>query len=251
MWQSRLKIENSTSASTANKSHGGYDELAAEYYDRHRHPTCANFRDACALLYQQWLPRRWPRSGRICETGAGRSLVVEVAAEHRLDTRGLILLDASAHMLAHSAAAIRAGCDAVLADALQLPFADRSLALLIATLGDPYNTPRFWQEVERVLATDGAVLFTTPAHAWSSAFRRHDATEQQVAEFEAHDGRHILVPSFIYPEAEQVAMLAAHGLTVRKTQGVSTGQLPAEQLSAKVRCATHGEIVIGYWASLG
>ena len=250
MWQGRLKTKNSTFASTVKQVRGTYDELAEEYYDRGRHPTCANFRDACALIYQQWLPQCWPQHRWICETGAGRSLVAEIAVERQLDTGGLILVDSAPHMLAHSVEAIRAGCNAILADALQLPFVDSSISVLIATLGDPYNTPRFWREVVRVLAKNGFVIFTTPSYAWSSTFRRTEKDEQDVAEFELRDGRRILVPSLIFPEAEQVALLAAYGLLVRKTIRVTVDQLQAEQMSSKLRCAVHGEIVTGYWAAL-
>lgn len=229
--------------------HGTYDELAEEYYDRRRHPTCANFRDACALLYQQWLPRCWHQTGWICETGAGRSLVAEIAVERQLRTEGLILLDSAPNMLAHSAEVISAACNAVLGDARQLPFADNSLSVLIATLGDPYNTPRFWQEVRRVLAEDGVVIFTTPSYIWSSTFRGTEKEAQHMAEFKVSDGRRIFVPSFIYPEADQAEMLGAHGLRIRETERVTVDQLHVEQVSPKLRCATHGDIVTGYWVT--
>jgi len=152
-------------------------------------------------------------------------------------------------MLAHSAEALSAGCKAVLADVLRLPFTDYSLSVLIATLGDPYNAPRFWQEVTRVLAPDGIVIFTTPSHAWSSTFRRPEKEEQHVADFEMRDGRHITVPSFIYPEAEQIAILAAHGLQVQETKCVTINQLQEGRVSSKLQYARHGEVVTGYWAS--
>ena len=136
-----------------------------------------------------------------------------------------------------------------MADALRLPFADQSLSVLIATLGDPYNAPRFWQEVARVLVPKGIVIFTTPSYAWSSTFRRPEKEEQHVADFEIRDGRHIIVPSFIYPESEQIAILAAHGLVVQETKCVTINQLQEGGVSSKLRDARRGEIVTGYWAS--
>lgn len=230
--------------------YGTYNDLAEEYYDGSRHPTCANFRDGSAKIYEQWLSKNWSPDGWICETGAGRSLVSEIACQRSLPCQRIILLDSAPRMMTHSAESIRGGCHAVLADALRLPFADRSLSLLIATLGDPYNVPAFWQETARVLTLSGTVIFTTPSHAWASAFRHNTTNERSVAEFQVRDGRRIHVPSFIYPEDQQTAMMHTCGLQVEATTGVGIGQLDSTQVSAKLRCITGGEIVTGYWATI-
>jgi hypothetical protein len=149
-------------------------------------------------------------------------------------------------MLAHSVKTIKGEYSAVLGNTLQLPFADQSISLLLATLGDPYNVPKFWQEVARVLVAHGSIIFTTPSHVWSSAFRREVDEEQNTAEFDTRDGRRILVPSFICPKDQQLDMMNTYGLQAKATMHVTLGQLESTTVSTKLRCASLEEIVTGY-----
>ena len=228
--------------------HDSYADLAAEYYDRERHPTCANFRDGSAQIIRRWLPDYWPDDGWVCEIGAGRSLVTEIADELSLNQRNLVLLDSVPEMMNLTTTVSDASLSLVVADALCLPFGENTMELMIASLGDPYNTPTFWYEVARVLVPGGTVLFTTPAIAWSSAFR-DDGGAHAYAEFELRDGRKISVPSFIHTEDQQASLMASCGLDVEDVVPVTVDMLDPTQLSPKLNCVGNGAVVTGYPAT--
>lgn len=219
-----------------------YAELAAEYYDRTRHPTCANFRNGSIWILEQWLTEAWPASGWICETGAGRSVVSEVAARRGLDRGKLILLDSVPAMLEPT----DDQSHFLIADALKLPFCDNALELLVSSLGDPYNVPDFWSEATRVLKPGGSVLFTTPSMPWSLAFRADEDDMRQSAEFELIGGRVVSVPSFILSEEDQSALMRSSGVLIDDIRSATASELDASRLSPKLECVGQGPIVTGY-----
>ena len=230
--------------------HGSYAELANEYYNSAYHPTCANFRDASASILKTWLPEHWQDREWICEVGAGRSLVAETASQLKLKNQHLVLLDSASEMMMHSHSALDSGCRGVLADARALPFVDNGLALVVSILGDPYNTPSFWREVSRVLSPNGNVIFTTPAFAWSSVFRRNESQMQSYAEFKTTNGSQLLVPSFICSEKEQVAMMESCGLRIKESTDISVDQLNSSNISRKLEGADNDIVVTGYLATV-
>jgi SAM-dependent methyltransferase len=230
--------------------HGSYHELAGEYYDAERHPTCANFREGSILLVERWLagsteiPRpRW-------DVGAGDSVLAEVLAARGVGLEGTTALDESPAMLTHSRRWTSQGLRLVVGDAERIPAEDGAAALVLASLGDPYNTDDWWAEVARVLAPDGVCLFTTPTHEWSTSFR--DGASAEAAEFELADGRKVLVPSFVRRPDEQVRQIEQAGLRVVAVDHVARGDLRRDPLSPKLDVLADDDAVVrGYRVAKG
>src|SRR5262249_7929148 len=82
--------------------YGTYDDLASEYYDCARHPTCANFREASQSLLIPWLREMAQPEGHILEIGAGCSIVSEWLAKDKRSVARSILADLSLKMLRYS-----------------------------------------------------------------------------------------------------------------------------------------------------
>lgn len=239
--------------STANQPvRGTYAELAAEYYNQYRHPTCANFRLASRLYFERCLDRIPGRaSDVICEVGAGLSLFAEVYANRGQKLDSLILSDASHEMLRHSAKFELLGAKLVVADARQSCFDEGSIALVASSLGDPYNTEEFWAETRRILRKGGTVIFTTPSSSWAKEFRKsNDPAGLYSAEFVTANGDKILVPSYIFPEADQIALIRSHGFSIVDVHQITVGQINDLFISPKLITSAGNDqpILTGYLA---
>jgi len=223
-----------------------FDEIAAEYYDSSRHPTCANFRFASSLRLAEWLKDY--RGEQLCEVGCGKSLAAEILFRQNSFLPNLMLTDDSAIMLEYSRPWEAHGAQLKVASADALPVRSGSLQYLISCLGDPYNSRTFWQEVARVLGPNGRVFYTTPANDWSGAFRRGVAANE--AEFELADGRHVMIPSYICPEADQIQLIEEAGLRVKEVSNVTVKDLTGQPLSEKLlaRRGLEASVVTGFTA---
>src|ERR1700687_4766391 len=126
--------------------HGTFGEVATEYYDATRHPTCANLRQASGSLIEQALARLDWTNGWICDVGCGQSVVAEILDSWGQPLDRLILCDSAAAMLEHSRRWRGNKATLVVGDAEGLPLADRSVGILVASLGDSFNQPSFWRE---------------------------------------------------------------------------------------------------------
>lgn len=227
-----------------------YEDLAAEYYDPVRHPTCANFRQASRLLLEKWLPKYLPGGSAVCEVGPGRSLVAELADQTGKAFCTMTLLDSSSAMLAYSKEFEKNGTELLVGKASSMPAESNSLNGVIACLGDPYNDSEFWQEVFRTLIPGGVCLYTTPSFEWASGFRKSgDPSDRMHAEFLLRDGRRVLVPSMIYSDQDQAEMIQAAGLNVVVIEHVRVNQLSGP-LSPKLLMngERHGIAVAGFVA---
>ncbi len=219
---------------------GTYADLASEYYDPKRHPTCANFREASCLLMIPWLRDLAKDRVDILETGAGASIVSEWLAEESRGIARLVVTDASQEMLRYSSGS--GSCsELVICDAQQLPLTSSSFDLVFASLGDSYNTIPFWSEAARVLRPAGHVLFTSPSFEWALQFRNGCNT----AEFVLSNGRMIAVPSYVKSNDAQQRMIEACGLALVEIRAVNDTELRSTPRSPKIR---PGPIVSGYLA---
>jgi hypothetical protein len=207
-----------------------FDEIAAEYYDPARHPTCANFRFATALRLEGWLERY--QDERLCEVGCGKSLAAEILSRHNSSLRNVMLTDESPVMLEYSSVWRDRGAQLKLASADELPVRSGSLQRIVSCLGDPYNTSAFWRDVTRVLSVNGATFYSTPAYDWSQTFRQSHAEDQ--AEFELADGRRVMIPSYIYPEVSQIQLMEQAGLRIKEVSNVTLRDLQGQPLSPKL-----------------
>lgn len=219
---------------------GSYSDLASEYYDPVRHPTCANFREGSHNLVVSWLRRIATDRDDVLETGAGASLVAEWLEEEKRQIASLVVTDASQEMLRYSKRPSLC-FEMIVCDAQITPLASGSFDVVVASLGDPYNTLRFWKEAARLLRPDGHVLFTSPSFEWATQFR----DRSNAAEFILSDGRMIAVPSLIVASDDQRRMIEASGLALLDVQAFMDTELRSSPRSPKL-CP--GPIVSGYLA---
>jgi len=209
-----------------------YEAIAQEYYNPDHHPTCANFRAASARVLGPWFRRFCTSNARILEVGAGKSLLLEYLNEKCLTVDHRLLTDSSPRMLGYSRdSSARADC-LVVARADRLPVPDHDLTLIVASLGDPYNTSLFWREACRVLQPGGRVLFTTPSHEWATAFRSD--TDPNVAEFDLADGQKVHVPSLIPDVDEQIDLIRSAGLRTLAIAEVMLEEIDQGKMSRKL-----------------
>lgn len=210
--------------------YGTYSNLASEYYDPLRHPTCANFREASQILLFPWLYRLVTPKKRVIEVGAGRSVVAEWLRESRRNLATFIATDLSLEML-HYSQGNDSDQDLIVADAQRLPFAENFFDLAVSSLGDPYNTPLFWGEMARVLRPGAIVLFSTPSFQWACRFRQG----RDAAEFSLLDGHIITVPSYVRSPESQCQLIEHSGLTLMKHCHVDETVVRESPRSPKLR----------------
>jgi hypothetical protein len=221
-----------------------FDQIAAEYYDSGRHPTCANFRFASSLWLTQQL--KCYRGEQLCEVGCGKSLVAEILCHQNSSLRNVVLTDDSAVMLEYSRTWEACGVQLKVASADALPIQSGALQYLISCLGDPYNTGDFWREVARVLEIGGRGFYTTPANDWARSFRKGEVPN--AAEFELASGLRVSMPSCIYSEADQILLIEDAGLRVEDVSNVTVGDLASQHLSRKLLIGRGSEasVVTGF-----
>jgi len=212
----------SRALSSAQLKLDSYNSVASEYYDADAHPTCRNFRDASRFILREAL-LKLPREGWAVEVGAGDSLTGELGQGA---FEKLILFDKSEAMLSHSRR-FQSFADLVIGDALALPFSDRSISLIVASLADPFNVSQFWNEVHRTLKVGAYCIFTTPSHEWASSFRQKSTCEHEgAARFQLRSGEHVYLPSLVQPEGSQIEMIRRTGLSLITTNSITADAIP-------------------------
>jgi ubiquinone/menaquinone biosynthesis C-methylase UbiE len=187
-----------------------YEDLAAEYYDPFRHPTSANFREGSSQILADWLSPL-PEDARVCEVGAGDSIVAAVLAAAGRTLERLLITDNSPKMLSYSSRWKALGARTALAGATDLPVDAGEVDVLVASLGDPYNTSSFWVEAKRVLSPGGSCFYTTPSNQWALALRRESGLESW-AVFETVSSESVRVPSLVFDEPQQRGLIENAGL---------------------------------------
>jgi SAM-dependent methyltransferase len=227
-----------------------YEALAFEYYNQQRHPTCANFRYASKLLARAWL------SGAVIgdlavEVGCGMSIAAEILVEIEQFHGCLLMSDSSISMLKYSRKFVSESIRLVMADAVELPVEGGSCGVIVASLGDPYNGTVFWNEMARVTAPSGCIIFTTPSFEWSSMYRNRGdyGSGADIAEFALPGGRVIGAPSVVYDVHEQVRLVEQTArLRVEEVSSINYSQIPTKGISSKLNVAKEGNlpVVTGY-----
>ena len=213
-----------------------YSALTNEYYDEIRHPTCANFRSASAIILRRYLPSLLGGKVRACELGAGRSLLAEICEEmgrHEV-LAGLVISDASPEMLSHSRRWKEYGSVLTWAEASALPYPDEYFNLVVAILCDPYNEQKTWREVSRILHPHGHCIVTVPSHEWAVTYRELTHSNTMSAEFELRSGAKISVPSFIFPPEEQKERMGEAGLFASSYDVVRRSEIKGQPISPKL-----------------
>lgn len=225
-----------------------YDAVAHEYYDSALHPTCWNFREASAKLIEALLDRHELRKGVVCDVGAGDSVIAELGEKRGISFERLILVDSSMQMLSYSKRFDGLKTFFLVSDAKALPFCPGSISWMISSLGDPYNSLEFWNQVGMALAPGGRCYFTTPSHEWASSFREKSGSERaNYAMFDLQSSKRVYIPSNVLSSDDQIDLVESQGLVVEEVRYVTARMLSAP-LSPKLTLAERiaAPIVTGY-----
>ena len=198
-------------------------DLADEFYNERAHPTVANFRSLSLTLLHRWF-EDCASSGPVVEVGAGRSVFVDIGASR---SRNKLCLDLSPRMLEHSTIGRQANLWCAIANANALPVRSRTVALVIASLGAPFNWRAFWLEASRVLTSNGEIWYSTPSYEWASSVRPDQAGhgESETATFQVK-GETQDVPSITYPESQQISLIRSAGLEIVEIARAPVASLP-------------------------
>lgn len=228
-----------------------YSAVANEYYDAQLHPTCAGFGVASGALMKRHF-ELVPDKGTIFEIGAGRSGLLGVMP--KATGARLLISDISLDMLNHSRSAFNGRAEFLVCDAGDLPVESSSVDLVVALLGDPYNSSAVWTEVCRALKNDGGVFFTTPSWEWSTAFRNSAPGERTgSAFFFTGSGNALYLPSEILPVSSQIQLMGDSGLEVQWVDPFTLGDLKSTgaKIPSKLGDYLHDAtpVVTGYWAT--
>jgi SAM-dependent methyltransferase len=225
---------------------GCYDDLADEYYDAARHPTCRNFRDASARYIKSAISAL-EMHGLMVDVGAGNSVLAELCAKGGGSLANLLLIDRAPGMLAHSERYRPHAVRMTVGDATLMPLRPLSTSIIVASLGDAYNTEYFWREVKRCLRPSGVCIFTTPAFEWANSFRQSALHEcKDLAYFELNDGRSVYVPSIIHPLDTQRAVIECNGLHVTNFGAVRPTEIQPPHSPKILSLSASEPIVVGY-----
>lgn len=193
-----------------------YGSVAGEYYDEDLHPTCADFRLASNIYLKRFFDELEP-GGRIADIGCGRSLVASFRKQN------LVLIDESREMLLQNPSMF----EARLADIERDAIGTCEFDLIVAVLGDPYNTPAAWDNICRALKTGGECVFIVPSSQWAQNFRRRSMEEKvNLARFVNSKGETVFLRSLIVDPKSQVRMIEDAGLSPVSIEHVSVGELP-------------------------
>lgn len=216
-----------------------YEYISTEYYNRILHPTCYNFRMASKIFLITEL-KKFTKVCRILETGAGLSLVGEIAHETGQHFGSVIISDISEAMLGYSIGwlkqhPVRYDVELLCSDAENLPLKESTFDVIISTLGDPYNSSDYWKECFRVLRDGGEVCFTTPSYEWAAKFRNKiELSGIHEAQFVLADGEYVTVPSFIYSDEQQKDLISDCGFVEIETSKVTLDELGGNNISEKL-----------------
>ena len=210
-----------------------YENIAAEYYDLNRHPTCANFRELSAKFLAAKL-NALPILASVLEVGAGSSLAAELLPSD-YDLRRLTISDHSPAMLKHSEKWTEFGASLLLTDAEQLMNIPEKFDGIVASLADPYNTPKFWSGAFSALKENSFLFCTMPSYQWATSFRLKTGVNTQSAEFSTMHGL-VVVPSLIPRLEKQVAMIENAGFFLKEFQSFGLDSIDgASVISQKLK----------------
>jgi SAM-dependent methyltransferase len=201
-----------------------YDVVAKEYYDPILHPTCADFRCA-SLHYLQGEFQAPMLLGRVADVGCGESLLARFLSE-----KNLVLIDESSEMLNRN----REGYEKRQIDVISSEIGVSEFDRIYAILGDPFNFVSSWRNIRTALKSQGQCFFVVPSYLWVTKFRECAPEEREgFARFDLADGKTTYLPSFVFSEADQLAIIEQAGLKMLAIDHVYVRDLPKVR-SAKI-----------------
>ncbi|CDX25100.1 putative Methyltransferase type 11 [Mesorhizobium plurifarium] len=241
-----MSLANMRPTSTFKSSHDAtsYHQVASEYYDSCKHPTCANFRSASKVALNRFL-EVMHASNIVCEIGAGKSLYAECLPDWAQRKQKLFLNDSVPEMLSYSKRAFDEGAEAVIGDASKIQIATKA-DFVLCSLGDPYNGKKFWENCKNIIEHGGVLLFTTPSFDWATRFRSPDERSLTHAEFILSDGATALMPSYILSSEDQIRLICESGLWVKETGQIWLDEIADSNISKKLSFTSELPIIDWY-----
>ena len=221
-----------------------YKIIAGEYYDPDFHPTCSNFREASKILIKKEffnIPQN--ESYYILEVGAGKSVLIEICKELDLRFNKIVISDAEEQMLKYSFPFELRNMEFSIIDAENTNIENSFFDIIISSLGDSYNTSKFWKEIRRTLKDGGYCLYTTPSHEWCNIFRKNQINKD-LASFITKADDEVYIPSLIYDETTQVKMIEDVGLTCKQINEIKLRSLNDQIISPKLRTELADELPV-------
>ena len=191
-----------------------YDKIASEYYLQ-RHITSRNF-DSATLTSRRLVRSLLPHAGLVLELGAGKGRLEEF---FDVPLSRTIQIDLSMKMLRiDRKRGDRRNANRIRCDALGLPFCSESFAAVVALLYDPYNRPRLYKEVQRVLRRGGIFIGTLPSIDWGTTLRRIRKYRVDRVRFIAKSGKKVMIDSILVGRKELMRQVEAAGLSLNEAQ---------------------------------
>lgn len=208
-----------------------YDMLAARFYDPILHPTTDLFgRVAESYLRSQPL---FSRPGNYLEVGIGRSRLAPLVPP----PARLVGCDISIGMLKYSQP-LEGRLLLVLATAAVLPFQRRSMAGVLAILGDPFATSDFFIEAFRVTRGNGYLLYIGPTSVWGRPLREFLGVRPDMTPMVTSAGETLLVPSFLLSSEDLRTVAMNAGFSNTDTIELCIPKdLPEDQIPKHIRLA--------------
>jgi len=185
--------------------------VALEYFDQVLHPTCDAFGKASQRLFEEFTQSNDKAADLILEIGPGQQPKAEL-----FSSRSILYVDDSLTMLDYAPSPPNVIKRVASAD--NIPLDSDSADYVLASLGDPYNTESFWMEISRVLKSEGICIYTTPSYQWSMNYRRIEGSPEDCARFALRNGLVVDLPSFVFPQKDQVALMERCGFQLIETR---------------------------------
>jgi len=188
-----------------------WDTLANEYYSE-VHKTSRNF----DTIIHNRLPRivsKLHSDGFYLDLGGGRGRLKELYGDTSFN---VVVGDISLAMMKTRKDSTTPTCH-IQIDAFRLPFRENTFDGVFSLLGDPYSLLNVFEEVLRVLKTNGFFFIALPTKIWAESLRSLLGVEINQTVFKIRNGRVVKSPSFVYDSKDLQEILLSIGFRKVKT----------------------------------
>ncbi|MGO9334599.1 MAG: class I SAM-dependent methyltransferase [Acidimicrobiales bacterium] len=148
----------------------------------------------------------------VLEVGSGRPIAVELTSGR------VVAVDWSLGMMEPLRRSQRLAY--LIGDAERLPVASEAMDAVVASLGAPFNTDRFWQDARRVTRPGGVVAFTTPSYSWAVCDRNATSIHEETCctATWVSNNEVLTFTSVVLPDEQQVSLAESAGLHLRHVE---------------------------------
>jgi ubiquinone/menaquinone biosynthesis C-methylase UbiE len=196
-----------------------YDDIAQEYYDS-KHITSRNFDAATLAFFTKW-KCPIPKDGLVLDLGCGCGKINYYCG---IANDRIIQFDISEKMLNLNP---RERCkEKIHGDAMALKFQSNTFAGVVAFLFDPFNKPKVYREISRILLNRGIFIGTLPHHIWGKKLRKIRGYSIDRARLVKKDGKIFESDSFLMDDEKienclikaQLNQIESHDLCLPKSE---------------------------------